>query len=249
MATVCVQIGQSSSLFSKGTDRFSKWNCASCDGMSSAEIREAMEIKYRENHAAILEADGKYLIASKNYLTISLCDVDRINRVSKSLGKAIKCAIFAKASRQRDQMIERLILDTRTENFLSFKLLKYMHQHRIISKEDQEEFKWTVSRGDWPFLQHAVCEHNLRSMARIYKNIRIKDAAMMLGISMEMTEDLARTMMIENRLKGTIDQIDCEITFYDDDDNLRSFDCEIKQTLLELNSVVEMIKERNRSFK
>eukprot|EP01083_Nonionella_stella_P042027 113692_1 len=130
-------------------------------------------------------------------------------------------------------------------------MLKYMHQNRIISQQDLMDFGTTLPLkdqtlliGDLTVLQKAVYEHNIRSTAKIYKNIRMKDLSVLLGMSMTDTEDLARFMIQENRLEGQIDQIDQEITFDTEDDILyKNWNAQIKQTLLEVNRVVEMIHE------
>ena len=85
---------------------------------------------------------------------------------------------------------------------------------------------------------------NMRAIARLYKNIRIKDLSILLGLSMDASEDLARSMIGENRLHGVIDQIDREITFDDDEWPLYMWNIQIKETLLELHKVTELIQER-----
>eukprot|EP01083_Nonionella_stella_P144250 450036_1 len=200
----------------------------------ASDKRTELDIKCRGCNARILETKSKYLAASFNYFEISKYKIKSLQlddtaskQVSTSFEDAIKCAILAKACVARDGLLEKLCHDQRSENSISFKMLKYMHQNRIISQQDLMDFGTTLPLkdqtlliGDLTVLQKAVYEHNIRSTAKIYKNIRMKDLSVLLGMSMTDTEDLARFMIQENRLEGQIDQIDQEITFDTEDDIL-----------------------------
>ena len=166
---------------------------------------------------------------------------------------AIKTCILGKACDARDELLGKLFMDQRiqTANCVYLKMLKDMHQHRIISAQNQEDFGKILPLkdqlkliGEYTILQKAIFEHNMRVIARLYKNINIKDLAVLLGVSMENAEKLAHDMIQEKRLKGTIDQMENQITF-DEYDGLRSWEDEIKQILVDLNECVEMIKETN----
>ncbi len=232
--------------------------------MSHPRKRKELEIKCRACHSRILEADGRYLAAAYNYFQISQYDdiktSDQItsNELSKSLHNSIKCAILAKACTARDDLLQKLYQDRQSEDLLSFKMLKHMHQNRIISQHDQDEFgktlpikdqlKLNAEYSDYTILQKAIYEHNMRAIAKLYKNMSIKRLSMLLGISMEGSEDLARSMIAENRLDASIDQIDHDITFDNEDRILYLWDAQIKQTLLALNKVVEMIIEEKGDY-
>eukprot|EP01084_Bolivina_argentea_P013101 24530_1 len=224
--------------------------------MSHPTKRKELEIKCRSCHGRIFEADGKYLAASYNYFEISkyddlkTSDQTTSNELSKSLHNSIKCAILAKPCDARDKLLKRLYQDKRSQNLLSFKILKNMHQNRIISQQDQDDFGKTLPLndqlkfiGEYTILQKATYEHNMRAISKLYKNIRFMDLSMLLGVSMEAVENFARLMIQEKRLHGTIDQIDKEITFDDDDEVLYQWNDQIKQSLLGLQNVMEMIKD------
>ena len=223
--------------------------------------KKELDVKARGCHARILEASDKYLAASWNYFQITMYDDlksdDYITNkeLVKGTDNAIKCCILAKACNARDELLLKLYEDERSRNSPRWNMLKNMHEQRIICNQDQEDFGKMLPLkdqlkliGEYTILQKAVYEHNMRAIARLYKNINIKDLSVLLGISMDGAEDLARIMIIENRLSGTIDQIDNEITFHQGTD-IKSWDIEIKETLLSLQKCVEMINGDNDDVK
>merc|ERR1712130_1019375 len=114
-----------------------------------------------------------------------------------------------------------------------------MYQNRIIPQEVIKDF--TGNRDS--LLLRRTNEHNLRAVAKLYKNIRIKDLSVLMGMSMTAVEDMTRQMIQENRLNARIDQMDQEITFDDESEILYSWDKHINETLLDVNNIIEMIKE------
>ena len=219
--------------------------------------KKELTIKCRGAHARILEADNKYLAAAWNYYMITIFDDIKTEdpvtnkELKKGMDNSIKCCILAKACTARDELMQKLYDDPRSINSISCTMLRNMHQKRIISPQDMEDFGKLLPMqdqikliGEYTILQKAVYEHNMRAISRIYKNINIKDLSFLLGISMEAAEDLARVMIYENRLHGTIDQVDNEITFNQHED-VRFWDIQIKQLLSVLNECVDMINDQS----
>lgn len=69
-------------------------------------------------------------------------------------------------------------------------------------------------RGPEDVLDKAVMEHNLLSASLIYSNITFSGLGKLLNLTKSAAEAMARTMIIQGRLKGaTIDQVDSLITF------------------------------------
>merc|ERR1712228_51554 len=220
--------------------------------------RKELEIRCRGCHAAIQEMENKYLAAGYNYFEIAKYAKlkgtnDKTSKVlSRSLNNCIKCTILATPCDGRDKLLQKLYEDKRSEleYSINFKIIEHMHHNRIISQNEHDEFdkrlpiKDRIKRiGEYTILQKSVYEHNLRSVAKLYKNIRIKDLSILLGISMTASEDITRLMIQENRLNARIDQIDEEITFNEESETLYSFNKHIEQLLLDLNNVIESIKE------
>lgn len=56
-------------------------------------------------------------------------------------------------------------------------------------------------------LDQAIFQHNLLAASKVYKNIRIEELGRLLGIEAEKAEKIARQMISEERMEGSIDQI------------------------------------------
>lgn len=69
-------------------------------------------------------------------------------------------------------------------------------------------------KGPEDVLDKAIMEHNLLSASHIYSNITFSGLGKLLNLTRSSAEAMARTMIIQGRLKGaTIDQVDGLIVF------------------------------------
>lgn len=59
----------------------------------------------------------------------------------------------------------------------------------------------------------AIIEHNLLSASKIYNNIALDELAVLLNVSAEQAEQVAARMISENRMVGSIDQLEQLILF------------------------------------
>lgn len=71
-------------------------------------------------------------------------------------------------------------------------------------------FKYFI---DTSLLTEAMIEHNMLSISKLYKNIKIKSLANLLKIDPYKAEIIAGKMISEERMKGSIDQVDGFIYF------------------------------------
>lgn len=62
-------------------------------------------------------------------------------------------------------------------------------------------------------LDRAVMEHNLLAASRLYSNITFDGLGVLLSLTPFAAEAMARTMIQQGRLKGTLDQVERLITF------------------------------------
>lgn len=62
-------------------------------------------------------------------------------------------------------------------------------------------------------LEHAVIEHNLAAVSKLYQNIHVDSLARLLRIDASKAEYFAAKMITEGRLAGEIDEIDGYLYF------------------------------------
>lgn len=80
---------------------------------------------------------------------------------------------------------------------------------------DHEEVDPTASKRTGPstVLDRAVMEHNLLASSKIYNNITFQGLGALLDVTPGAAETMARRMIEQQRLKGTIDQVEKLIWF------------------------------------
>lgn len=97
------------------------------------------------------------------------------------------------------------------------------HQLATISLSSNDRLAAAVAVDDEPsesertgpstVLDRAVMEHNLLACSKIYSNITFLGLGNLLDLSPSAAETMARRMIEQGRLKGTIDQVDRLIWF------------------------------------
>lgn len=86
---------------------------------------------------------------------------------------------------------------------------------RLASAVNDEEPDPSSSKRTGPstVLDRAVMEHNLLASSKIYNNITFRGLGALLDLSPSAAETMARKMIEQGRLKGSIDQVDKLIWF------------------------------------
>ncbi|KAI0771632.1 hypothetical protein BD413DRAFT_58918 [Trametes elegans] len=81
--------------------------------------------------------------------------------------------------------------------------------------EDDQASDPTIStrKGPATVLDRAVMEHNLLASSKIYNNITFRGLGALLDLTPGAAETMARRMIEQGRLKGTIDQVEKLISF------------------------------------
>jgi len=98
-------------------------------------------------------------------------------------------------------------------------------------------------------LERAVIEHNLLASSKVYNNIRFEDLGNLLGIAPEQAERVAATMITEDRLQGSIDQIQRLIHFKSQNSNqLLLWDSHIESACSSVNAIIDLITDRYSQF-
>jgi COP9 signalosome complex subunit 4 len=166
----------------------------------------------------------------------------------EALQYAAICTILAAAGPLRARMLATLYKDERIVQISVYPILEKMYLERIIRKPEVENFSVhlkphqmaKLSDGS-TVLDRAVVEHNLLSASKLYNNITFGQLASLLDITPEMAEKVASRMMIDDRLKGSIDQIEGLIIFHNAQESLLKWDQRIAQLCNAVNDILEVV--------
>ncbi|ORY94217.1 PCI domain-domain-containing protein [Syncephalastrum racemosum] len=179
-----------------------------------------LNLTFKLSQARILDAKRRFLEACSKYHELSfVSQLDEDERI-QCLTAAVQCAVLAGAGPQRSRTLATLYKDERTHHLASFPILEKTYLERVIRPDQVAEFLPTLkphhraklADGTTVF-DRAIREHNLLSASKIYNNITFNELATLLDVSPEKAEDIACQMITENRMVGSIDQLDALISF------------------------------------
>jgi len=173
-----------------------------------------------------------------------------------ALQYAVICAILASAGPQRSRMLSTLFKDERSSKLDVYPILEKMYLERILRKPEVEKFakqlkphQMAVLADGSTVLDRAVIEHNLLSASKLYTNITFAELGSLLDIPSEKAEKVASRMMVEDRLRGSIDQIEGLIVFeYHSHDTLTQWDNRIAAACNQVNNILEIMSQKQPQF-
>jgi COP9 signalosome complex subunit 4 len=133
---------------------------------------------------------------------------------------AVQCAVLAGAGPRRSRSLATLYKDERTHHLASFPILEKTYLERVIRPNEVSEFAASLRphhlaklADNTTVFDRAIIEHNLLSASKIYNNIILDELAVLLNVSAEHAEQVAARMISENRMIGSIDQLERLISF------------------------------------
>lgn len=214
---------------------------------------EALRLKYKACFARIQDYKRNFLKAAMQYFELSQI-VGEQERL-QALQFAVTCAILAKAGPQRSRILATLYKDERTSKLDIFPILEKMYLERILRKGEVERFAKTLRPHQMAMtsdgtnvLERAVMEHNLLSASKLYNNITFAELGSLLEISPARAEKVAASMMSEERMSGSIDQIDELIQFENVGDSITLWNDHIESVCHHANRILETVSAKYPQF-
>uniref|UniRef100_M8CQ92 COP9 signalosome complex subunit 4 n=1 Tax=Aegilops tauschii TaxID=37682 RepID=M8CQ92_AEGTA len=182
--------------------------------------QEVLNLQYKVCYARILDLKRKFLEAALRYYGISQIEQRQIgdeeideNALEQALSAAVTCTILAGAGPQRSRVLATLYKDERCSKLKIYPIL----QKKALLPDNS-----TV-------LDRAMIEHNLLSASKLYTNISFEELGTLLGIDPRKAEKIACRMICEDRMRGSIDQVEAVIHFEDDTEGLQQWDQQLKR--------------------
>jgi COP9 signalosome complex subunit 4 len=215
---------------------------------------EVLKLRYKVCFARIMDYKRQFMKAASRYYDLSQIVGEDERPVS--LQHAVVCAILASAGPQRSRMLATLYKDERSSKLDVHPILEKMFLERILRKPEIEKFasqlkphQMALLADGSTVLDRAVIEHNLLSASKLYKNISFAELGSLLDISSEKAEKIASRMMVEERLKGSIDQIEGLIIFeHSSQEPLMQWDSRIASSCNLVNNILETVNAKYPQF-
>jgi len=205
-----------------------------------------LQLRYKVCFAKIMDSKRKFIEASMRYYELSQI-VGEGERMD-ALSFAVTCAILAQAGPQRSRVLATLYKDERSSKLSNFDILEKMYLERVLRKaevqafaKDLKEHQLAKLADGSTVLDRAVMEHNLLSASKIYNNITFSELGALLEVTPEQAEEVASRMIVENRMNGSIDQIEKLIQFSNQSEKLMLWDAHIETLCHAVNTLVETL--------
>jgi len=215
---------------------------------------ETLKLRYKVCFARIMDYKRQFLKAAGRYYELSQI-VGEQERM-EALQFAVICAILASAGQHRSRLLATLYKDERSSKLETYSILEKMFLERILRKPEVDRFAQVLKPHQMALLadgstvlSRAVVEHNLLSASRLYKNITFAELGVLLDITPDKAEKIASRMIVEDRLKGSIDQIDNLIIFeHHATEPLMQWDTSIASSCNFVNNILESITAKYPQF-
>ncbi|KAH1044399.1 hypothetical protein GYH30_025926 [Glycine max] len=191
--------------------------------------------------------------------------------LEQALSAAVTCTILAAAGPQRSsgfflplcyqgeclqlkQYTDFRILfakDERCSKLKIYPILQKVYLERILRKPEIDAFaeelkphQQALLPDNFTVLDRAMIEHNLLSASKLYTNISFDELGTLLGIPPHKAEKIASRMIYEDRMRGSIDQVEAVIHFDDDTEELQRWDQQIVGLCQALNDVLDSMAKK-----
>ncbi|GAQ90122.1 hypothetical protein KFL_006030050 [Klebsormidium nitens] len=219
---------------------------------------EALELQYKVCYARILDAKRKFQEAALRYYELSQWEKTNTvaNRVDEgdlqqALTAAVTCTILAGAGPQRSRMLATLYKDERCAALPVYPILQKVYLERILRQaevaafaQDLKPHQQALTADGSTVLARAVIEHNLLSASKLYTNITFLELGALLGIAPDKAERIAARMVAQDRMKGSIDQVEGIIQFETETEEIKQWDHQIAAVCFAVNGILDNMQKK-----
>ncbi|TYI42993.1 hypothetical protein ES332_A01G138000v1 [Gossypium tomentosum] len=219
---------------------------------------EVLILQYKVCYARILDMKRKFLEAALRYYDISQIEKWQIgdeiideDALEQALSAAVTCTILAAAGPQHSRVLATLYKDERCSKLKIYPILQKVYLERILRKPEIDAFaeelkphEKAVLPDNFTVLDRAMIEHNILSASKLYTNISFDELGTLLGIPPHKAEKIASRMIYEDRMRGSIDQVEAVIHFEDDTEELQQWDQQIVGVCQALNDILDSMAKK-----
>lgn len=123
---------------------------------------------------------------------------------------------------------------------------------RVIRRPDVQRFEEsllvhqkTVSQEGQSVLDKALIEHNIEVISKIYTNISFEELGRFLEIDPNQAEAIIAQMVLESRIKATLDQMERIIEFESESQAFTTFNAQILNVCTNINNLLGDITKKH----
>jgi COP9 signalosome complex subunit 4 len=215
-------------------------------------VKPKDRLRYQSSFVQIRDFNRKFSEAASGYYRLAQLVYSEEERID-ALGSGVRCAVLAPAGPQRSRLLALYYKDERSKKLNNYAVLEKMFLGRILRTEEVKHFEASLDEHQLAknsdgvsILEQAIREHNLVAASKVYNNISFEQLGVLLGVSTEEAEKLASTMITQDRLGGTIDQMKQLLFFKAENANtIEDWDAHIEHVCSSVNGLIDHITAKN----
>lgn len=214
-----------------------------------------LDLQFKTCYARILDAKRKFLEAARYYYSLSQAVGQGVedDELLTALNAAVVCTILAAVGPQRTRQLATLFKDERCARLRTHTMLSKVYLGRILRPHEMSAFEaelkphqLAVGGDGLTVLSRSAIEHNIAAASSLYANISLSEMGTLLGISADKAEKIAAGMIVEGRLRASIDQTDGFVTFEPAEGDASEFDAQITSVSLAVQAVVDALHDKGK---
>lgn len=206
-------------------DAFVKKASSLLSSLDEDKDRELV-LEYLSCSARLLDRKNKFSEAATKFLDLSkkMEDGATVLGIGKeeALASALACTLLTDAGPQRSRLLAILYKDEDVACMEAYGILEKVFLDRLLLAEDVEAFSRTLGRHHrigtprkWGLsvVELALVQHNLLGCSKLYSSVTIASLAELLNVDEATAMNVVAKMILEDRVRGSIDQISGTVSF------------------------------------
>mmetsp|Transcript_32751 Transcript_32751/g.37135 ORF Transcript_32751/g.37135 Transcript_32751/m.37135 type:complete len:407 (+) Transcript_32751:64-1284(+) len=215
-----------------------------------------LELRTKVCTAKIYDGKKKFLQGASAFYNLSQQTSYGIpdQELKALLNRAIICAILASAGPQRSRILAMIYKDDRSRSLSNFDIFEKMYLDRLITKTESKKFSEGLKQHqvavldvieNYTVLDKAIIEHNIVAASKIYNNISFQELGKLLEITPQKAEEMIASMVSEQRIKATLDQLSGLVFFSDEEESLNTWDAQVTSVCRQIDDIITDISIRH----
>jgi len=215
-------------------------------------VKTKDRLRYQSSFVQIRDYNRKFSEAASGYYRLAQLVTSEESRID-ALECGIRCAVLAPAGPQRSRLLALYYKDERSKKISNYPILEKMFLGRILRPDEVKFFESTLEEHQLAknadgvtLLEQAIREHNLVAASKVYNNISFEQLGVLLGVSTDDAEKMASTMITQDRLAGTVDQMKQLLFFKAENANtIEDWDAHIEHVCSSVNTLIDQISAKH----
>ncbi|XP_025203311.1 COP9 signalosome complex subunit 4-like [Melanaphis sacchari] len=183
-------------------------------------LNRDLHLNFKICVARMMDFRLKFIDAAQQYYELSHYPSLSENERMTAVKNTIVCTILSLTDNIRTQLLKSLFKDERCKVYIKLSILEKLCVERMIKPREIEQIEKMLlphqrvnTNYGTTILIEAIAEHNINSIKKLYKCIKIESLGHLLELEPEIVKIVAGKMISGGRIKGSIDHTNGFVKF------------------------------------